>query len=158
MIQRPPRSTLFPYTTLFRSKSGGEAALVDQHLDGAQIFPSGGFPAGDPVSLRKRATRGRQQSHEKIEPIDGFLHKLQYFRQANPGVLRTVVFEAKLVLEQNVIRVKESIADFRPDDLIEDGVYVQEFVLDRLGFDLADLDRDTRWDAVLVFVQKAEDL
>src|SRR2546430_11658001 len=24
MIRRPPRSTLFPYTTLFRSRSGGE--------------------------------------------------------------------------------------------------------------------------------------
>ena len=40
----------------------------------------------------------------------------------------------------------------------EDGVYVQKFVLDRLGFDLADLDRNTGWNAVLVFVQKAEDL
>ena len=32
MIRRPPRSTLFPYTTLFRSKEkeimGGTAALV----------------------------------------------------------------------------------------------------------------------------------
>src|SRR3989454_12802925 len=27
MIRRPPRSTLFPYTTLFRSISGGYAAL-----------------------------------------------------------------------------------------------------------------------------------
>src|SRR3712207_7086537 len=26
MIRRPPRSTLFPYTTLFRSGGGGEAA------------------------------------------------------------------------------------------------------------------------------------
>src|SRR3712207_9063924 len=29
MIRRPPRSTLFPYTTLFRSKPGGTLALVD---------------------------------------------------------------------------------------------------------------------------------
>src|SRR5690242_21148629 len=28
MVRRPPRSTLFPYTTLFRSKAG-----VGQHLD-----------------------------------------------------------------------------------------------------------------------------
>src|SRR5258708_13321139 len=28
MIRRPPRSTLFPYTTLFRSASGGVAAMV----------------------------------------------------------------------------------------------------------------------------------
>src|SRR2546422_7909524 len=26
MIRRPPRSTLFPYTTLFRSRSGGDGA------------------------------------------------------------------------------------------------------------------------------------
>src|SRR5687768_18100593 len=34
MIRRPPRSTLFPYTTLFRSQPGhrrAEAALVLQH-------------------------------------------------------------------------------------------------------------------------------
>src|SRR2546426_7876598 len=35
MIRRPPRSTLFPYTTLFRSLAGGEVdharRLVDDH-------------------------------------------------------------------------------------------------------------------------------
>src|SRR5438034_5903048 len=30
MLQRPPRSTLFPYTTLFRSKSLGLPTLVDE--------------------------------------------------------------------------------------------------------------------------------
>src|SRR2546426_6240878 len=30
MIRRPPRSTLFPYTTLFRSKLDGECAASDQ--------------------------------------------------------------------------------------------------------------------------------
>src|SRR3712207_7286622 len=29
MIRRPPRSTLFPYTTLFRSAVGGEAQSVE---------------------------------------------------------------------------------------------------------------------------------
>src|SRR5260370_5762728 len=35
MIRRPPRSTLFPYTTLFRSHDGDEHArdAVDQPLD-----------------------------------------------------------------------------------------------------------------------------
>src|SRR3989454_9079279 len=33
MIRRPPRSTLFPYTTLFRSRrdAGGRAAIGDSH-------------------------------------------------------------------------------------------------------------------------------
>src|SRR3712207_6864620 len=30
MIRRPPRSTLFPYTTLFRSQHGGEDAGEDR--------------------------------------------------------------------------------------------------------------------------------
>src|SRR2546421_3905143 len=30
MIRRPPRSTLFPYTTLFRSSPDGTADLVDE--------------------------------------------------------------------------------------------------------------------------------
>src|SRR3712207_8876613 len=29
MIRRPPRSTLFPYTTLFRSLEPGKASVVD---------------------------------------------------------------------------------------------------------------------------------
>src|SRR5690625_7621335 len=37
MIQRPPRSTLFPYTTLFRSVKGG--VLIQNHDDG-QVDPA----------------------------------------------------------------------------------------------------------------------
>src|SRR2546430_8954988 len=42
MIRRPPRSTLFPYTTLFRSGIAG----VQKHSDGAQVRKHG---AGGPV-------------------------------------------------------------------------------------------------------------
>src|SRR3712207_7207249 len=47
MIRRPPRSTLFPYTTLFRSKAAfaavrvrvadGPAAAGGQHLPGEEV-------------------------------------------------------------------------------------------------------------------------
>src|SRR3712207_7270272 len=38
MIRRPPRSTLFPYTTLFRSSLGPErAAEVLQHLPEEEV-------------------------------------------------------------------------------------------------------------------------
>src|SRR2546426_4015485 len=33
MIRRPPRSTLFPYTTLFRSSSNGVDWLLREHRD-----------------------------------------------------------------------------------------------------------------------------
>src|SRR5256885_12285809 len=32
MIRRPPRSTLFPYTTLFRSRGQGRTVLIDRFL------------------------------------------------------------------------------------------------------------------------------
>src|SRR3712207_7000670 len=48
MIRRPPRSTLFPYTTLFRSDDRHEAAAVRTARDGA---------AGDPPVR----ARGRRQ-------------------------------------------------------------------------------------------------
>src|SRR3712207_7930214 len=35
MIRRPPRSTLFPYTTLFRSDPGGRDARRPVHAEGA---------------------------------------------------------------------------------------------------------------------------
>src|SRR3712207_8560736 len=35
MIRRPPRSTLFPYTTLFRSREGGDQPCAEQAEDGA---------------------------------------------------------------------------------------------------------------------------
>src|SRR2546422_4176123 len=34
MIRRPPRSTLFPYTTLFRSQH-----LVERHAEGIEVGP-----------------------------------------------------------------------------------------------------------------------
>src|SRR5438067_8231297 len=51
MIRRPPRSTLFPYTTLFRSQR--QLPRVD-HLDADQRAHQGGLAA---------ATRPRSEEH-----------------------------------------------------------------------------------------------
>src|SRR2546430_11842930 len=42
MIRRPPRSTLFPYTTLFRSDRGRERGLVDRAADRHDVVRDGG--------------------------------------------------------------------------------------------------------------------
>src|SRR2546430_14564275 len=43
MIRRPPRSTLFPYTTLFRSSvSGGCAPVLTNNATGAGTLCTGG--------------------------------------------------------------------------------------------------------------------
>src|SRR3712207_8845422 len=61
MIRRPPRSTLFPYTTLFRSRPRGQSDHGDHRQPecqgsrqrGASLDPSG-FDAGKKVLGRKR--------------------------------------------------------------------------------------------------------
>src|SRR5437868_7841301 len=38
MIRRPPRSTLFPYTTLFRSREKGARTLIKRVLDQDEFY------------------------------------------------------------------------------------------------------------------------
>src|SRR2546430_10107995 len=57
MIRRPPRSTLFPYTTLFRSNPSGLAApptasLQESNLSSAHRVPAR-VPAATSVQRRK---------------------------------------------------------------------------------------------------------
>src|SRR3712207_7141945 len=45
MIRRPPRSTLFPYTTLFRSEAGGAGIrIVEVALAPLAVTPGRGCP------------------------------------------------------------------------------------------------------------------
>src|SRR3712207_7677623 len=82
MIRRPPRSTLFPYTTLFRSveRAAGEPRLVAgrgeqrgrdaaQRVDGAQeLFGVGGVAgAQDGRQVVARARRAQAP----VEALDG---------------------------------------------------------------------------------------
>src|SRR3712207_8940311 len=78
MIRRPPRSTLFPYTTLFRSKAAGAelvvlslGAEVDRrllqerlHLIGSQSGPDLQDERGDTSNERRgHARAGRSEEH-----------------------------------------------------------------------------------------------
>src|SRR5437762_6475126 len=58
MTRRPPRSTLFPYTTLFRSQVGGAAYLVVDDVDALfrEISRRGIKPA-EPPSEDRKSTR-----------------------------------------------------------------------------------------------------
>src|SRR5260370_28464221 len=68
MIRRPPRSTLFPYTTLFRSKT--QLDQLCQHLD--RKLPS------LEVSIRPRASSGsaayRLRSEEHTSELQSHLN------------------------------------------------------------------------------------
>src|SRR2546422_2563968 len=73
MIRRPPRSTLFPYTTLFRSP----AQLVRGPHGGARALPHPGRPSDrtqgrrDPRRLRGR---GDPRSEEHTSELQSRLH------------------------------------------------------------------------------------
>src|SRR2546422_6605265 len=55
MIRRPPRSTLFPYTTLFRSPSGEAAGLARLLLD--DTFATVAFGSNVSSSRDRKSTR-----------------------------------------------------------------------------------------------------
>src|SRR2546427_1309488 len=76
MIRRPPRSTLFPYTTLFRSGvhpdegRGGTAHAVLQRIPAAVLFPDdgrdGGGAAADGSGDGDRKSTRLNSSHSQI--------------------------------------------------------------------------------------------
>src|SRR3712207_7033956 len=55
MIRRPPRSTLFPYTTLFRSTAGPPAGAVDSAPKSCAVTPGRSAPV---TVSSARAVRG----------------------------------------------------------------------------------------------------
>src|SRR5260370_20108312 len=71
MIRRPPRSTLFPYTTLFRSLPGGHHRRDPRRAHRRRVVPGRG-PDARPAVLhadgaRHRALRARSVAEERSE-------------------------------------------------------------------------------------------
>src|SRR2546422_1251356 len=65
MIRRPPRSTLFPYTTLFRSN-----AELPEHEQAAGREPQPGEPLGDEDEPRRPQLRHEnEKQHAAVRPF-----------------------------------------------------------------------------------------
>src|SRR3712207_8096125 len=63
MIRRPPRSTLFPYTTLFRSRGDRAAdAVRAHHVDAADDLPNGAGEVAGQLGDRPDARRDRKST------------------------------------------------------------------------------------------------
>src|SRR5258708_33414114 len=74
MIRRPPRSTLFPYTTLFRSLSVELCTLTLQHndLSVANLISSGLFGDGAAavvITGSDKGMKGPQRSEEHTSEL-----------------------------------------------------------------------------------------
>src|SRR2546427_7341554 len=89
MIRRPPRSTLFPYTTLFRSLCELEAvAPVGEHRDVA---------SGAPPALAADQERSEEHTSEL---------------QSQSNLVCRLLLEKK---KKRIDSAKRMISDFRPD-------------------------------------------
>src|ERR1035441_1159459 len=88
MIRRPPRSTLFPYTTLFRSQDGGEGEVPRKRvrIDGGQQLHESvwfrlrvGCPETVPAAVRSEGQPGNQSprstrlpaGQDEVDPLLG---------------------------------------------------------------------------------------
>src|SRR2546422_6741658 len=82
MIRRPPRSTLFPYTTLFRSRDagsrrrsrGGRSALVQERVAPRVRLPrDGGRPAQVPSRAARPAAGGLDRKSTRLNSSHGYI-------------------------------------------------------------------------------------
>src|SRR5688572_33178124 len=74
MLRRPPRSTLFPYTTLFRSEELMSAGLLDAIFATATVAAGVDFPARTVVLTGADARTGsgwRQLTASELQQMTG---------------------------------------------------------------------------------------
>src|SRR2546422_6113293 len=77
MIRRPPRSTLFPYTTLFRSRPAEWGLVFSQRDLPARSFQGAFCPPGNLRSFRGQRARspcGIPRSEEHTSELQSRLH------------------------------------------------------------------------------------
>src|SRR5256886_13678935 len=65
MIRRPPRSTLFPYTTLFRSEVDGTYYLTMEYVEGTSLKQLISSRGRLPTAVDRKSTR-LNSSHSQI--------------------------------------------------------------------------------------------
>src|SRR2546426_4631322 len=70
MIRRPPRSTLFPYTTLFRSHRAVRGGRPSRAGRGEARRPRGGRRRGERLDRRSTAARSEEHTSELQSPCN----------------------------------------------------------------------------------------
>src|SRR5258708_11831190 len=87
MIRRPPRSTLFPYTTLFRSSTATEAPLRFRKYEMRAVRIEAGFSvrlyaSGSTPSLRRW---DRQSTTSELQSPDHLVFRLLLCKKKRPS-------------------------------------------------------------------------
>src|SRR3989449_4952785 len=109
MIRRPPRSTLFPYTTLFRSLVEGESGTGKEviaraiHLNGPMA--SGPFVAVNCAAIPENLLESELFGHEKGSFTGAITRKIGRFEQAGGGTLfLDEIADMSLALQAKILR------------------------------------------------------
>src|SRR5258708_28380336 len=100
MIRRPPRSTLFPYTTLFRSSPGSatprqEAARSPTSASGPRSDPPAPSPSPRPSRVAPRPSRRSEEHTSELQSPDHLvcrllLQKKEHTRRSHAPALASV--------------------------------------------------------------------
>src|SRR3989454_10471484 len=105
MIRRPPRSTLFPYTTLFRSEEARvEAPRASRRRDPVGVID--GLARGDIeiFLLQQLDERTRAQMHELFGMGGGNLLAVPAAKQRHPGFLEAFAHRGDVILGRRLGR------------------------------------------------------
>src|SRR6266446_10630674 len=120
MIRRPPRSTLFPYTTLFRSPAPCSPAVAPPDEFALRGLPRASFPrAGLPRERQSEGTlpeedRGRRPPPSTSSPCPAWFFRLRspFFRGSKAPVQERF---APLQLLAFVQLAQKRTPDFQPN-------------------------------------------
>src|SRR3712207_7426704 len=98
MMRRPPRSTLFPYTTLFRSRHGRRP-----HRTGAGDLERG-VPASGPSWLGRDHRRRRDRKSTRLNSSHANISYAVFclIKRVSVGVLVAVIFAALVLVDVHV--------------------------------------------------------
>src|SRR2546422_8358484 len=98
MIRRPPRSTLFPYTTLFRSHSADKSTNVRPPRDAPDLLRTGQRSSAAKQLAQKPDCQVKNRSEEHTSELQSRLHL----------VCRLLLEKKKTKTRQPVIRTAPS--------------------------------------------------
>src|SRR2546430_4192325 len=90
MIRRPPRSTLFPYTTLFRSRQHQRATIRNRDLVGVRVAAESFAKKLKTIRQRDRKSTRLNSSHSQISYAVFCLKKKNTFGRSKAICTRMV--------------------------------------------------------------------
>src|SRR5438445_13219457 len=98
LLRRPPRSTLFPYTTLFRSQRSGPPSAGTLLQQGSQLFQQGAF--GEAVMRWQEAAQAFAQAERPLEQSDALTGLAQAYLALGYSTKAAQSLELALTLVQ----------------------------------------------------------